>query len=254
MADPSADPVADLLSVGPGTKTDRAAAWDAFHQSANLDELTSKLKPLAIPNYLKAQLWDLKAGNKPQSVVPTATGADALAAIGRARATGTTAISEENSPIMEAAGEMAHPQTLTDVARLITSGASPRGISGAGEQAAVMAEAAKPKVVAGLAKTGTALENLGSSRLAEYGGGVGAVSEIARGDYKGAVISAGIPFALQYLGKGMRTLSEILDSTGPLKGAEIAALRVKLMSPALANNQMARQAIATAIRTRGGTP
>lgn len=41
----------------------RASAWDAFHTSANVDELTNALKGLSLPDDLKADLWDLKAGH-----------------------------------------------------------------------------------------------------------------------------------------------------------------------------------------------
>lgn len=248
------DPVADLLSSGPGSKTERAAAWDAYQNSTGVDDLAEKLKPMALPNYLKAKLWDMKAGVKSQPMVSPATGVDALAAIGRARATGTTAISEEDDPAMVAAGAMAHPQTFTDVARLVVAGANPAGLSGAKEQAAVAAEAAKGPVSKALIGSGNMLENVGSSRLAEYGGGIGAVSELVKGDWKGAMLSAGVPKAVEYLGKGMRTLGEVIRDSKPLTGAEIAALRVKLNSPALATNPMALQAIRTAIRTRGGAP
>ena len=38
----------------------KADAWDAFHGSANEDDLTGKLNKLPLPNEARARLWDLK--------------------------------------------------------------------------------------------------------------------------------------------------------------------------------------------------
>jgi len=56
--------MADLetfLRRSPATNEQRAALWDAFEQSANEDELASRLETISVPKSLKAQLWDLKA-------------------------------------------------------------------------------------------------------------------------------------------------------------------------------------------------
>lgn len=66
------DPVADLLRSAPAPDAVRAAAWDAFEQTANEDDLATKLKPLALPTHVKAQLWDLKAAHPPAPIAPPA--------------------------------------------------------------------------------------------------------------------------------------------------------------------------------------
>ncbi len=56
MASP--DPVADVLMSAPPPL--RAAAWDAFDQSKNEDDLAAKLSALPLSKDVKAKLWDMK--------------------------------------------------------------------------------------------------------------------------------------------------------------------------------------------------
>src|SRR5437868_5612628 len=74
-----ADPVADLLRKAPASDAIRAAAWDAFHQSASVDDFAAKVKGLALPDSVKADLWDLK-----QQSAPTFTSANEKDAAGDA--------------------------------------------------------------------------------------------------------------------------------------------------------------------------
>jgi hypothetical protein len=58
MAD---DPLTALLRRAPLSDAQRATLWDAYQAAATPDDLATALKPLQIPNPLKADLWDLKA-------------------------------------------------------------------------------------------------------------------------------------------------------------------------------------------------
>lgn len=58
------DSIADALKAAPISQEVRAAAWDAFYQSADQTELTAKLQTLALPQATKAALWDAKGGTK----------------------------------------------------------------------------------------------------------------------------------------------------------------------------------------------
>ncbi len=68
-----ADPVYDILVKAPVDNAVRAAAWNAFSDSANSDELASKLQDLKIPDSFKASLWNLKEASS-VTAQPTATG------------------------------------------------------------------------------------------------------------------------------------------------------------------------------------
>lgn len=67
MAD--ADPVADLLRKAALSDAQRADLWDAYQRAGTPDELATALKPLKLPNPIKADLWDLKAA-APAAAVP----------------------------------------------------------------------------------------------------------------------------------------------------------------------------------------
>lgn len=56
-----------ILRSASTTDDVRQAAWDAFHASADVDDFKRRLDGIALPNEVKAKLWDLKFG--PQ--VPT---------------------------------------------------------------------------------------------------------------------------------------------------------------------------------------
>lgn len=57
-----------FLRRSPATNEQRAALWDAFEESANEDELASRLESISVPKTLKAGLWDLKASLAVESV------------------------------------------------------------------------------------------------------------------------------------------------------------------------------------------
>jgi hypothetical protein len=62
------DPLTELLKKAPTSDAVRASAWDAFESAANEDDLAAKLQTLALPQHVKAQLWDLKASTKAAAV------------------------------------------------------------------------------------------------------------------------------------------------------------------------------------------
>jgi hypothetical protein len=56
-----ADPAEQILRLAQGLDDNsRADAWDAFHNSANEDELAGKLQNMNLPQETKASLWDAK--------------------------------------------------------------------------------------------------------------------------------------------------------------------------------------------------
>jgi hypothetical protein len=63
------DPVQSVLD-GRGTLTheQRAAAWDAFSDATSPDDLSKRLDALGLPTDVKADLWDLKAGQSADGV------------------------------------------------------------------------------------------------------------------------------------------------------------------------------------------
>lgn len=62
---PSSDRVAGLLRRLPLSNTQRADLWDAYESSAGVDQLTTVLERMNVPRWVKAELWDLKAGGTP---------------------------------------------------------------------------------------------------------------------------------------------------------------------------------------------
>lgn len=72
MPDPTPDPVADILTKGGIPKAVSADAWDAFHAATSTDDLTGRLKTMALPQPVKAQLWDLK-NSQAQTTAPAQT-------------------------------------------------------------------------------------------------------------------------------------------------------------------------------------
>jgi hypothetical protein len=70
MADEQApsfvDPAQPILAGAPSiTDEDRANLWDVFHNSKDHNELVRHLTPAAIPDSLKAQLYEAKKKNAP---------------------------------------------------------------------------------------------------------------------------------------------------------------------------------------------
>ncbi len=58
---PPLDPAESILRSTKGIKEDSLAdAWDAYHNSQDIDTLSSRLQNLPIPEEMKAQLWDAK--------------------------------------------------------------------------------------------------------------------------------------------------------------------------------------------------
>lgn len=62
------DPVADLLRKAPASDAIRAQAWQAFADAADEDDFAARVKTLALPNTVKAQLWELKERAAPATV------------------------------------------------------------------------------------------------------------------------------------------------------------------------------------------
>lgn len=99
MAD--ADPVTDLLRRAPLSDAQRADLWDAYQTAGTPEDLAAALKPLKIPNPLKADLWDLKAAPRP-TVVPPPPGAPSAPAAGMG-----TLVAEIGTGIMKGAANTA---------------------------------------------------------------------------------------------------------------------------------------------------
>ena len=86
---PTSDPAEQILRSAQGVDTNtQAAAWDAFHQSKNEDELTQRLQNINIPQNVKANLWDAKrlAAPKVQPGAPLTESEAANYAINQSRA------------------------------------------------------------------------------------------------------------------------------------------------------------------------
>jgi len=98
------------------------------------------------------------------------------------------------------------------------------------------------------------MEAIGTAPAATHMSGIGAITEAVRGNYGEAIAATAIPKALEYMGKGMKSLGELISGTEPLTMKEISALRLKLVDPKLANNPIARKAVETAILRRGEKP
>jgi hypothetical protein len=66
------DPIAAMLRRQPLTPALRASVWDAFNDATDEDDLAQKLGALKIPQSVKADLWDMKAQQRPATPPPTA--------------------------------------------------------------------------------------------------------------------------------------------------------------------------------------
>lgn len=56
-----------ILDTFNGPDTMRAEAWDAYYQSASLEDLQARLDRIGLPTRIKSALWDAKAGNPEQA-------------------------------------------------------------------------------------------------------------------------------------------------------------------------------------------
>lgn len=70
----SNDPVADRLKRAPLTNAQRADVWDAYAAATDADDFAARAMTLKVPDAIKADLWDLKAGTQTAApaVPPTA--------------------------------------------------------------------------------------------------------------------------------------------------------------------------------------
>lgn len=64
------DSLESFLRRSPITPAQRADLWDAYEGTQDEDALAETLKPLKIPNVVKARLWDLKAAKGPTTEPP----------------------------------------------------------------------------------------------------------------------------------------------------------------------------------------
>lgn len=118
MATTPADPVVGLLLKAPLTPTQRRAASEAFTSSANEDELAQKLGTMKLPKFVSADLWDLKAAQRPQpsSEPPQPEGS----AVGRF----ATNLGEQINPVALAKGVVNTALHPIDTAGAILSAAN----------------------------------------------------------------------------------------------------------------------------------
>ena len=79
------DPIEALLRPLPIPNRVKAVAWDVFQQSASPDDLAAKLRDLPIPQEAKAALWNLKAnaGGQVPAQEPGAPPSDPMSAVDR---------------------------------------------------------------------------------------------------------------------------------------------------------------------------
>ena len=68
----AADPVADVLRSVELPAPVRRAAWQAFEDASNEDDLTARIKSMPLPQHIKRQLWGLKYQQAPQPAAPVA--------------------------------------------------------------------------------------------------------------------------------------------------------------------------------------
>ena len=182
MADPTTDPVADLLRRAPLSDAQRADLWDAYHAAASLDELTAKIQALPGQPSVKADLWDLKAKEAP--AVP---------------------------PPSSAPPQPAAPQTWAD--RLGLNTPTPpgtpwqAGLKGAAAGAVDLAQGAK----AGLMSTVLGATDLANAVNSRIGGPVVNVDPATR-----ASLTASPQTFSGYMGRGVETLGELAV---PVEGA-----------------------------------
>lgn len=149
------------------------------------------------------------------------------------------------SQLQNALQTVAHPQTRGDMLSLLI----PSELSAL----PTVASATRAPIGNAAQAVGKTMEAAGASPSLSHMSGMGAVIEATRGNIKEAIAATVIPKALEYMGKGMKSLGELITGTDPLTAQEISALRVKLLDPRLANNPIARKAVETAIKARGGT-
>lgn len=101
---PPADPLEAILTKAPGGNAVRAQAWDAYHAAADPDALAVALKAMALPDAIKASLWDLKAAETPPAAAPPAPASAAPPADPPARTWRDTAATAKDVAIGAAKG------------------------------------------------------------------------------------------------------------------------------------------------------
>ncbi len=182
-------------------------------------------------------------GSAPRAAIPAME-------LGRREPGGFTVsdfVSPPPKPALNTALEgSAHPQTAGDFLSLLI----PSELTALG--GAKVASTLRGPVGKATQAVGRTMEAVGTTPAASHLSGIGAVGEMLRGNYGEAIGATVIPAALQYMGKGMKSLGELISGTEPLTLKEISALKLKLIDPKLANNPIARKAVETAILSRGG--
>lgn len=127
-----ADPVSDVLTAMPLAKPLQADAWDAFHQSADANELASKLKSMPLPQDVKARLWDLKQREMPSA--PAQAPETESPSSGLALASSGQAIPAAAEAAAEFGTNPAVPRAAATAGRVIGGVTSlPAGLSGLGD-------------------------------------------------------------------------------------------------------------------------
>lgn len=106
------DPVVRILRRAPANDAVRADAWDAFESARDADDLAVRLQAIKIPDSVKAELWDLKAGaalapTPPRRTHTTESGLASMGEILAAKPEGSAA-----RRFLSNAGEMLNPVTI----------------------------------------------------------------------------------------------------------------------------------------------
>lgn len=131
-----------------------------------------------------------------------------------------TSHEEEPSALGQMLGPLAHPETLTDFARILTL---PVDTVRKALATAVAARVGPGVASQALSATGRGAETLADSRLGRLAEAGGVADAVYRLDPKGAVIAAA-PTALRLVGRGMQRAGAALSESTPVV-EEVAAVK-----------------------------
>lgn len=140
-----------------------------------------------------------------------------------------TSAEEQPSALQQMLGPFAHPQTLTDFARLLTLPVDSvqKAIAGA------LAMRTAPSTAGqALSATGRGLEAVGTSRAARAASAAGGAEAAWHLDPKGLAVAA-VPPVLRFMGRGLQRTGAALSGENVISAADEAALVKQGYSPAV---------------------
>lgn len=127
--------------------------------------------------------------------------------------------SPQSSSLMEMLGPLAHPQTLTDFARLLTLPVD--SVKKAAASALAMAASRGPAGAA-LSATGRGLEAVGNSKAAGAAEKLGGAEAVFHLDPKGLAVAA-VPTALRATGRGLQRVGAAVTGPAVAEAAPVIA-------------------------------